>query len=170
MPDFVEEVLDSWGRVRPEVDTSSVAVTLRLVRAAAIVQARLDAVAATEEKLSHKGDLDTLTTLRRADTTLSAGDLAGAAQLTSGGMTNRLDRLEGAGLVERRPDPHDRRGIRVALTEAGRSVADRSFDRSLEAQRDVLAPLTLAEQRNLARSLQKLLEALGDDPIGLTAG
>ncbi len=66
MSDFVSEVIASWSQVRPELDTRSVSVVARILRAAQILQSRLDATLAAGGELSHKGDLDTLTALRRA--------------------------------------------------------------------------------------------------------
>lgn len=169
MSDYVGEVIDSWRTVRPDLDTSPVAVTLRIERAAQAIRTRLDGVVGAHEPLGSKGDLDTLTTLRRAGNGafLTPSTLATAGQLTSGGMTNRLDRLEAAGLVQRTRDPNDRRGIRVALTPAGARLADQTFEDSLEVQRSLLQPLSATEQERLSTALESLLEALDDRPLGI---
>ncbi len=167
MADYVDEVIRSWRAVRPDLDTSPVAVALRIDRAAQAFRSTLDAVVGSHGALTHKGDLDTLTALRRAGdgASLAPSALAAAGQLTSGGMTNRLDRLEAAGLVERHADPNDRRGVRVTLTGAGAALADETFEDSLAVQRELLSSLSAAEQRRLADAMATLLEALGDVPL-----
>jgi DNA-binding MarR family transcriptional regulator len=163
MADYVTQVVDEWAEVRPDLDTSPIEVVLRLLRAAHVVQHELDAVASASTALSHKGDLDTLTALRRAGGSASPGELAAIVQLTSGGMTNRLDRLEISGLVRRSPAEHDRRAIVVSLTPEGRRVADAVFEASLEAQRRLVGVLGPGERDALARALERLLVHLGDE-------
>lgn len=169
MADYVDEVLASWQSVRPDLDTGPLAVAMRLQRAAQAMQTRLDALADASGPISHKGDLDTLTALRRAGpgSDLTPSELAQAGQLTSGGMTNRLDRLEANQLIRRSPDPNDRRGVLVRLTPRGAAVADAGFEQALEAQRTLLEPLSNTDQQRLARALSRLLVAMGDAPIGL---
>ncbi len=167
MTDFVSEVIASWSQVRPELDTRSVSVVARILRVAQILQSRLDATLAAGGELSRKGDLDTLTALRRAgpEMTLSPTTLAHVGQLTSGGMTNRLDRLEAAGLVQRHPDPDDRRAVHVSLTPAGVDLVDAAFVRNLAEQEKLLSALSGAERRQAAEILERLLVSLGDTPV-----
>ena len=80
--------------------------------------------------------------------------------ISSGGMTNRLDRLERAGLVERRPDPKDRRGKLIALTREGRRVIDETIDRHVGNEARLLSVLTPAEQISLNALLKKLIAGL----------
>jgi DNA-binding MarR family transcriptional regulator len=80
-----------------------------------------------------------------------------ATLLSSSGMTKRLDRMEDAGLIERRPDPNDRRGTLVRLTRRGRSVIDRAVETHVEKEERLLAALTPAERRTLDRLLKSLL-------------
>ena len=80
--------------------------------------------------------------------------------ITSGGMTNRLDRLERAGLVERRPDPDDRRGKLIALTAAGKRVIDETIGRHVANEVRLLSALNPAEQEKLNTLLKKLITAL----------
>ncbi len=77
--------------------------------------------------------------------------------ISSGGMTNRLDRLEHAGLVERRPDPSDRRGKLIALTDAGKRVIDELISRHVANEEQLLSVLTTAEQEKLNALLRKLI-------------
>jgi len=80
--------------------------------------------------------------------------------ISSGGMTNRLDRLERAGLVERRPDPNDRRGKLIALTNAGKRVIDETIGRHVANEQRMLSALTPAEQEKLNTLLRKLIAGL----------
>lgn len=163
MPDYVTHVMDDWAKVRPDLDTTPLEVALRLQRAGHLVQQRLDSVAGSQPSLSHKGDLDTLTALRRSDGRAGPSELAAGLQLTSGGMTNRLDRLEAAGLIRRTSAEHDRRAIVVSLTPEGARVADEAFSANLREQGELITGLTPEEREALAFLLSKLLVDLGDE-------
>lgn len=106
------------------------------------------------------GEFDVLATLRRcgAPYALTPTALYDAAMMSSGGMTNRIDRLQQAGWVERRPNPEDGRGTLVALTNAGFALIDEAVSAHVENQRAVLSVLTEVEQRQLAKLLAKLIE------------
>jgi len=94
---------------------------------------------------------------------LSQGELAQAAQLSSGGMTGQADRMESAGWVQRSHDPNDRRGVLLMLTESGRGVLARSLAAYLADADATLADLDPADLDRLAELLAKLLASLGDD-------
>ena len=108
------------------------------------------------------GEFDVLATLRRSGEPfmLSPTRLYEAAMISSGGMTNRIDRLERAGLIERRPDPDDRRGKLIALTTAGRRLIDDTITRHVANEERLLAMLTVAEQEKLNALLRKLIGGL----------
>jgi DNA-binding MarR family transcriptional regulator len=91
---------------------------------------------------------------------LSPGQLVGLTMVTSGTMTNRIDRLAGRGLVRRLPDPADGRGVMVRLEASGRQLADAALADLLEIERDLLAVLDLDEHEHLARLLRDLLTTL----------
>jgi DNA-binding MarR family transcriptional regulator len=93
---------------------------------------------------------------------LSAGALSKALMLSSGAMTNRLDRLETAGLIRRVPDPRDRRGVLVELTEAGRSTIDGAVEEQAAKERDVLCALSVKELVQVNALLRKVLLSLED--------
>jgi DNA-binding MarR family transcriptional regulator len=109
-----------------------------------------------------RGEFDVLATLRRSGHPymLSPTQLYEALMISSGGMTNRLDRLERAGLVERRPDPNDRRGKLIALTDAGRRVVDQLIDGVVAGEERLLSVLTRAEREQLNVLLKKLITGL----------
>lgn len=93
---------------------------------------------------------------------LSQGQLARAAQLTSGGMTGQADRMEQAGWVRRSPDPEDRRGVLITLTLEGRAVLERSLVVYRQDADRTLAALDPGDQERLLVLLVKLLDGLGD--------
>lgn len=104
------------------------------------------------------GEFDVLATLRRsgAPFMLTPTALYEAAMVSSGGMTNRLDRLEKAGLIERRRNPADRRGVLVVLTDAGKQIIDQVIPLHVQNEMRILSALTTEEQRMLNQLLQKL--------------
>jgi DNA-binding MarR family transcriptional regulator len=108
------------------------------------------------------GEFDVLATLRRSGDPymLSPTQLYEAAMISSGGMTNRIDRLERSGLVERRPDPNDRRGKLIALTDTGKRVVEETLGRHVANEMRLLSALTKSEQETLNRLLKKLLAGL----------
>lgn len=109
-----------------------------------------------------RGEFDVLATLRRSGEpyTLSPRQLSATLMLTTGGMTGRLDKLENAGLLSRSPDPNDRRGLRVTLSDKGRELVDESVTAGLEMQHEVLdGVLDAAEAEQLNGLLRKLLSA-----------
>jgi DNA-binding MarR family transcriptional regulator len=132
----------------------------RLFRATALADAELGPPLAAIGL--QPGWSDILAALRRAGppSELNPTQLMRATLLTSGGTTKRLDRLAEAGLVERRPDPNDRRGILVRLTRKGRALIDRAMPIHLANQDRLLAGLDAAERRMLEDLLRKLLASL----------
>ena len=110
------------------------------------------------------GWYDVLATLRRSGPPyrLRPTDFANTLMLTSSGTTKRLDRLEQAGLIERAPDPADRRGVLIALTDAGRRLVDAATEDHLDNERRLIASLPESEQRELAGLLRTLQLGLPD--------
>ncbi len=84
--------------------------------------------------------------------------------ISPAGMTNRLDRLEAAGLIVRRPDPDDRRGSLVALTTAGRATADQAVEDLVAAENELFGELSTTERQRLDRTLDKLIERIEHAP------
>src|SRR3954463_12482597 len=157
MRDEVDELLEAWGRERDDLDLAPVAVFSRVSRLARRVErARRDAFAAHGIE---SWEFDVLAALRRAGSPyeLSPGRLLRETLVTSGTMTNRVDRLASRGLVERLPDPHDRRGVLVRLTAAGRRTVDGALEGLLRRERDLLTGLDAADQDRLAGLLRSLV-------------
>lgn len=159
-PDTVDRLLAQWLRVRPDLEPTPMRTSGRLLRVAKILEQR------TESVLRPFGlslwQFDVLATLRREDRDLSPGELLAATLLTSGAMTHRLDRLEGAGLVERRANPEDRRGVRVRLTRAGRELVDRAVAARFEEASRIESLLEEEEAASLARLLARIERGLAD--------
>ena len=155
--DRVDEIIEQWREQRPDLDREPMAVFGRLKRLEWAANAAIEACLG-EHGLS-RGEFDVLATLRRSGEpyTLAPTALARWMMLSSAAMTNRVDRLEAAGLVERRPDPGDRRGVLVALTPDGRQVVDAAVADHVENERRLLEPLSEDERRTLNALLRKLL-------------
>jgi len=157
MRDEVDELVEAWARERPDLDLAPVEVFSRIGRLARHLDlARRDAFTAARVE---SWEFDVLAALRRAGAPyeLSPGRLLRETLVTSGTMTNRVDRLAGRGLVERLPDPHDRRGVLVRLTPEGRTTVDRAFEALLEAEQTFLAELPDKDRTRLAGLLRTLL-------------
>jgi DNA-binding MarR family transcriptional regulator len=107
------------------------------------------------------GEWKLLCSLRRKpDRTSTPGELAGKLELSSGAMTNRLDRMERDGLVRRLPDPRDRRGVRVELTDTGNDSWIESTNTQAIKEALIASALTKSEQHQLNGLLRKLMLAL----------
>lgn len=162
MTDRLDHMLDRWRASRPDVDFSPLEVGTRLLRAAHYLQARLDGIAAAYG-LSHRGDLETLTELDLVGP-LTPSQLAEDLLLTSGGMTVRLNRLQTTGLIERRPNPRDGRGVLIHLTPAGKDLARDALATVLQTQSVIVGMLEPSDRGDLGRLLRTLLTELGDTP------
>lgn len=162
MTDRLDHMLDRWRASRPDVDFSPLEVGTRLLRAAHYLQARLDGIAAAYG-LSHRGDLETLTELDLVGP-LTPSQLAEDLLLTSGGMTVRLNRLQTTGLIERRPNPRDGRGVLIHLTPAGKDIARDALATVLQTQSAIVGMLEPSDRSDLGRLLRTLLTELGDTP------
>ena len=141
--DRAAQAVEQWNRERPDLDVSSMLLLGRLGEATLVIaRERLQPVFA--QFGLQPGEFDVLATLRRsgAPYALTPTALYDAAMMSSGGMTNRIDRLQQAGWVERRPNPEDGRGTLVALTQAGFALIDEAVTLHVENQRAVLSVLT----------------------------
>lgn len=159
--DRADVAVEQWGRERPDLPALPMAIFGRLSDASErVLRDHMNPLFA--EVGLQPGEFDVLATLRRsgAPFMLSPTRLYEAAMISSGGMTNRIDRLERAGLVGRRPDPDDRRGKLIALTDAGRRLIDETIGRHVANEVQLLAVLSPQEQELLNVLLQKLITAL----------
>jgi DNA-binding MarR family transcriptional regulator len=161
--DHVDRVRAQWALVCPDLDTAPVAVVARLGRAAAYLDAGVEARLAEFELTREAWDV--LAALRRAGPPyrLSPTELYLSLMRSSGAMTHRLSRLERAGLIRRVPDPDDGRGLLVEMTREALALVDRVAPMHLANERALLAALSVEEQRLLAALLRKLLHAFERD-------
>ncbi len=157
MADEVDLILAAWARELPEVDVSPMGSLSRISRLARhLDRARSAAFAAHDLEV---WEFDVLAALRRAGRPyeLSPGELIRQTLSTSGTMTNRVNRLEARGLVERLPNADDRRGVRVRLTDAGKGLVQDALADLLDYEREVLAAIEPSEREQLAGLLRRLL-------------
>jgi DNA-binding MarR family transcriptional regulator len=150
----VDRILEQWGRVRPDLDVTPMGLTGRLKRIARILDREMEPVFA--ERGLNLASFDVLATLLRSGEPfqLSPGELIENTMVTSGTMTNRIDQLVKAGLVERVPNPEDGRSVHIALTKKGRRVIDRAIEDHVQN----LHRLTDALDENAFARLDRLLQ------------
>lgn len=157
MQDEVDRLVGAWARERPDLDVRPLEVLSRVTRLARhLDRARRTAFAAHDLEV---WEFDVLAALRRAGRpyVLSPGLLVGQTMVTSGTMTNRVDRLETRGLVQRLPDPADRRGVHVRLTPRGKERVDSALADLLHRERDLLRGLSRNNQDALSTLLRRLV-------------
>ena len=152
-----------WLTERPDLDSSGKHVTGRIVRLASLFLQvfERDKQRAFAEHGLKESDFGVLSPLRRVGEPfeLTPTELARHKMITSGGMTAALDRLEAKGMIVRVPNPNDRRGSLVRLTERGREVIDASMELHADVEQKLVAPLSEQERADLQRLLRKLLIA-----------
>jgi DNA-binding MarR family transcriptional regulator len=156
MTDQVDLILNQWSRERPDLDVSPMAVVGRLSRVARRFDERLARTFA--EYGLDAGGFDVLATLRRtgAPFVLTPKDLAASSMVTSSATAQRLNRLEGHGLVSRTPSTADGRAIQVELTDRGRDVIDVALSAHIQTEHELLQELDSTERRILAELLARL--------------
>ena len=155
--DEVDDLVTAWRHQRPDLDVAPLQVLSRVSRLARHLDiARRGAFAAHGLE---SWEFDVLSALRRAGPPfqLTPGALLRATLVTSGTMTNRIDRLAEAGLVSREPDPRDRRGVLVTLSTRGRDEVDAAFTDLLDREQALLSRLGPQQRDQLAGLLRTLL-------------
>jgi DNA-binding MarR family transcriptional regulator len=157
MEDEVDRLVAAWRRERPDLDVGPLEVLSRVSRLARhLDRARRTAFAAHDLA---QWEFDVLSALRRAGPPyrMSPGALINQTLVTSGTMTNRIDRLAERDLVRREADPHDRRGVLVVLTVEGRKTVDEALTDLLRHEQDLLAGLPARQREALADTLRDLV-------------
>ncbi len=154
--DEVDAIVEAWERERPELDFTPLQVLSRVTRLARKLERARKAAFATAGL--EPWEFDVLAPLRRSGPPyqLSPKELLAITGVSSGTMSNRIDRLVERSLVERRIDPRDGRGVLVVMTSEGRSRADAAIERLLVAETDLLEGLSRADQERVAALLRKL--------------
>jgi DNA-binding MarR family transcriptional regulator len=168
--DSVSQLLFEWGNERPDVDVMPIGLAARIIRIAALIIKR------AEQWLAPLGltweSFSMIATLRRAGAPfqLRPLELLQESLLSSGAMTNRIDRVEAMGLVVRLRDPSDRRGVIVQLTPAGRKLADRAFTTHVAELKTLLEGLPAADRKVLTKLLSGLLCELEQPRVDSAVG
>lgn len=155
--DPIDDILDQWSEERPELDTAPLGIVVRVMTLYRSFSR--EATRALEPLGLELWEYDVLAALRRQGKpfTLPATKLARETELSSGAMTNRIDRLEERGLVARKSDKEDRRSILVKLTTEGRKIIDEAISHRLDAARVSLGSLKASERRELADLLRRVV-------------
>ncbi len=159
--DAVDRITAQWREVRPEIDSSPIEVIGRISRLSRLIDRRLAENFARFDLEDWMYDV--LATLRRSGEPyeLHAGDLMRQSMVTTGAITNRIDRLEARGLVERAATS-DRRKVIVRLTKNGLETVDKVVSAHLETERTIFESLSKRQQGDLVNLLRTLLIGLGD--------
>ena len=166
-PDEVDRIVDAWQQERPDLDVAPLQVLSRVSRLARHLDiARREAFAVNDLE---PGEFDVLAALRRTGKpyALTPSALISQNLVTSGTMTNRIDRLESKNLVARMPDPTDGRGVLVQLTQAGKTAVDRALDELLNREKLLLATISKADREKLASVLRDIVLPFDEETSGL---
>jgi len=160
--DHLDFVLSQWARERPDLDASPMGVIGRITRLAHLLEPELNR-AFRVHGLDRSG-FDVLATLRRAGPPhrMTPAELMRSSMITSGAVTQRIDRLEKRGLITRAPSEFDGRQVDVALTERGLHLIEQALPDHVANEHRLLQALTPGQRKTLSENLRKLLEALGD--------
>jgi DNA-binding MarR family transcriptional regulator len=166
----VHHVLEQWRREVPDLDRSAFGVVGRISRLAQLVQAEVEPVFVLHGV--NGGEFDVLAALRRAGQPyrLTPTELSRALIVTSGGMTKRLNALEGRGLIRRRPDPRDGRSTAVSLTREGKRLTEAILLEHVSNEERLLGDMSQKERADLAALLEALAVSLGDGVDARTRG
>ncbi|WP_375484099.1 MarR family winged helix-turn-helix transcriptional regulator [uncultured Jatrophihabitans sp.] len=162
-PDIIDNMVAEWRSARPDLDDEAydaMGTVGRLTRVGLLLAPLIDRVLA--ERGLGRGEFDVLATLRRQGEpfTMTPTTMSRLLILSPGAMTNRLDRLEAGGHVQRAHDPVNRRSVLVTLTPAGRALVDEALDAHTANERQLLDALSPTERRRLDAALRRLLHVL----------
>lgn len=157
MRDHIDFVISQWESTLPQLDASSMKIFGRMLRLIKHLDKKRSL--ALEEFGLHEGEFDVLATLRRAGhpCCLSPTQLYKALLVTSGAMTNRLNRLEQEGWIERIPDPGDKRSMLVSLTSKGQQQIESALSVHISTQEEILSNLSAVQRCELEALLKTLL-------------
>lgn len=163
MADLVDDVIAAWRTERPDLDFWPVGVIGRIQRLSRLLDREIQELCGRHGL--EQGEADVLMTLRRSGPPyeLTAGTLLKSAMVTSGAITNRVDRMEAKGLVERIRNDRDRRSVRVRLTDHGGTIVDRLIAEHIANEARLLQSMPRARADQLTRLLRELLQALDPD-------
>ncbi|MFA0087815.1 MarR family winged helix-turn-helix transcriptional regulator [Vibrio sp. 10N.261.51.F12] len=155
--DAVDRVVAQWAKEKPDLETEPMAMMGRMMRLAKYME---NQVAEVHKKYDLKmGEFDVLATLRRSGTPyqLTPSELIDSMMLTSGAMTNRLDKLESKGYISRTHSEEDRRSVRVKLTSGGLVLIDKMIEEHVDVQRELVQSLSKPQKKNMNQLLKHWL-------------
>ena len=160
--DTIEHLLKQWENERPDLDVTPIGILGRLMILSRLAERGVEKVLQPYNLTIQ--EFDVLAILRRCGPPFrqSVGVLCSYSLLSSGAMTNRVDRLENKGFIRREPNPTDRRGVLVTLTSAGRALIDKLVAERLQEAHERVSVLPSKEQRQLEALLSRFLAALED--------
>lgn len=155
--DHVDRILAQWRQERPDLELAPMALIGRIKRLSLYLSREMEKTWAKYDL--NAASFDVLATLRRSGPSfaLSPGDLMASTMVTSGTMTNRIDQLEKAGLVERRQSPDDRRSFLISLTDEGFRVIDAAVSDHVKTQEKLVSGLAARDRRQLDTLLKVFL-------------
>lgn len=161
--DHVDRIIAQWNRARPDLDVGPMATIGRLSRLTALLRSEMEKTWKIHGL--NAASFDVLATLRRSGKPegLSPGELLDLTMVTSGTMTNRVDQLVKAGLVERVQNPEDKRGFLIRLTEDGFSTIENAVTDHVETQHRLISGLSPKQKDDLNNLLRTLSEAVNSD-------
>lgn len=164
--DRVDKIIAQWNRERPDLEVGPMALIGRISRLSHLLRSEMEKTWA--DYGLNPASFDVLATLRRSGPPyrLSPGGLIASTMVTSGTMTNRIDRLVTSGLVERVPNPEDGRGFFIGLTDKGFRLVEEAVTAHVETQQKLLAVLSKRESQNLDQALRQFLERLDTQEFG----
>ncbi|MEZ8697997.1 MarR family winged helix-turn-helix transcriptional regulator [Vibrio lentus] len=157
--DAIDRVVEQWAKEKPDLETEPMAMMGRIMRIAKYMETQ---VAELHKKYDMKlGEFDVLATLRRSGKPyrLTPSELIGSMMLTSGAMTNRLDKLEAKGLISREHSKEDRRSVSVQLTKDGLILIDQMMTEHVEMQKKLVKSLSASQKKNTNQLLKTWLSA-----------
>ncbi|MGF1755638.1 MarR family transcriptional regulator [Vibrio makurazakiensis] len=157
--DAIDRVVEQWAKEKPELETEPMAMMGRIMRIAKYMETQ---VADLHKKYDMKlGEFDVLATLRRSGKPyrLTPSELIETMMLTSGAMTNRLDKLEAKGLIVRAHSKEDRRSVTVELTRDGLVLIDQMMTEHVETQKKLVKSLSASQKKNTNQLLKTWLSA-----------
>jgi DNA-binding MarR family transcriptional regulator len=163
--DAVDRIIEQWHRELPDMPLESMAIFGRIQRISTKLGERLHRL--YDQYGIARNEFDVLSAIRRSGEpfTLSPKEISATLMLSSGGLTGRLDKLEAAGFIERLPDPADRRGLKVRMTEQGREAIEAAARAGVEFHMEKLSVLDPAERKQLDALLRKLHANFEDQPF-----
>lgn len=162
--EFVSQVIADWARTRPDEDLSNLEAVQLLIWAGRLADEWLQQ-ATRVAGLTNRGDYEVLALLRRNEPEqLTPAEVALSLLTSQSGMTGKVDRLENLELLERRPDKHDRRIVRLQLTDRGRRKTDEAFQMFLRIYEEMLTKIPEGEVSVLTQMLNSVVARLDDGP------